>query len=686
MSRLARLLLPRSVAVVGGQPAALAIEQCRRLGFDGDLWAVHPRREEVAGVPCVPTVDDLPGVPDAALVAVNRRATVDVVGRLAAMGAGAAVCYASGFAEAGPDGEALQRELDEVAGTMPVVGPNCYGTVSAVVGAALWPDQQGLRRVERGVALVTQSGNIGLDLSLQTRPMPIAHLLTLGNQSDVGIEECLEALVADPTVTAVGLHVEALHDVERFATACATASALGKPVVALKTGSSARGAEIAASHTSSMVGSDAAYEALFERLAVRRVWSLPELLDVLHVLVGLGGLGGGRLVSLSCSGGEASIVADRCDGLDLELPAFGADRVARIREALGDPDKAALVSVSNPFDYHTFIWDDRERLVATFTATLASEDDIGPDASLLVLDFPGGDLDDRSWWPTLEAFGDAVAATGTPGVVAASMAENLPPTVEAAAVSRGLVPVRGIDEALGGLLASAWWGQRTVRSAPTVVASVAGPRDTLDEATAKDMLADHGVTVPRRALVPVEEAAAAAEEIGFPVAVKATGLAHKTEVGGVALGLADRDAVAAAARRVAEVGDGGRVLVERQVDGAVAELLVTVRLEPPVGWLLTVGAGGALVEVLRDTASLLLPATDDEVAFALRRLTAWPLLAGHRGRPGADVDAVIDAVQALARVATSVDGLVEVEVNPLLVTSDGAVAVDALVTHAGSWG
>jgi len=219
-----------------------------------------------------------------------------------------------------------------------------------------------------------------------------------------------------------------------------------------------------------------------------------------------------------------------------------------------------------------------------------------------------------------------------------------------------------------------------------VVASVAGPRDTLDEATAKDMLADHGVTVPRRALVPVEEAAAAAEEIGFPVAVKATGLAHKTEVGGVALGLADRDAVAAAARRVAEVGDGGRVLVERQVDGAVAELLVTVRLEPPVGWLLTVGAGGALVEVLRDTASLLLPATDDEVAFALRRLTAWPLLAGHRGRPGADVDAVIDAVQALARVATSVDGLVEVEVNPLLVTSDGAVAVDALVTHAGSWG
>jgi len=683
VNRLARLLRPRSVAVVGGAPAALAVEQCRRLGFDGDLWAVHPNRDDLAGVPCVPTVDDLPGVPDAVLVAVNRQATVDVVGRLAAMGAGAAVCYASGFAEAGPEGRALQRALDEAAGPMPVVGPNCYGTVSAVAGAALWPDQQGLRRVERGVGLVTQSGNIGLDLSLQTRPMPVAHLLTLGNQSDVGIEECLEALVADPTVTAVGLHVEALHDVERFATACAVASEAGKPVVALKTGSSARGAEIAASHTSSMVGSDAAYEALFERLAVRRVRAVPELLDVLHVLVGLGGLAGDRLVSLSCSGGEASIVADRCDGLALDLPAFGPERVTRIRTALGDPDKAALVSVSNPFDYHTFIWDDRERLTATFSASLAPGDDIDPDVGLLVLDFPGDGLDDRSWWPTLEAFAEASVETGTPGVVAASMAENLPPRVEAAAVGLGLVPVRGIDEALGGIAAAAWWGRRVARGRPCPAGPVAGPTRLLDEAAAKDLLADLGVPVPGRALVPADGAAVAAEGIGFPVAVKATGLVHKTEAGGVALGLADRDAVDAAARSVAAAGDGDHVLVESQVEGAVAELLVTVRREDPVAWLLTVGAGGTLVELLRDTACLLLPVTDEEVAEALRRLATWPLLAGHRGHPGADVDAVVAAVQAIAGAATAVPGLVEVEVNPLLATPGGATVVDALVTVAG---
>ncbi len=683
MSRLDRLLRPRSVAVVGGRPAALAIEQCRRLGFDGELWAVHPSRDQVAGVSCVPTVDDLPGVPDAVLVAVNRRATVDVVGRLAAMGAGAAVCYASGFAEAGPDGDALQRALDEAAGPMPVVGPNCYGTVSAVVGAALWPDQQGLRRVERGVALVTQSGNIGLDLSLQTRPLPIAHLLTLGNQSDVGVEECLEALVADPTVTAVGLHVEALHDVERFAAACQAASDLGKPVVALKTGSSARGAEIAASHTSSLVGSDAAYEALFERLAVRRVRSIPELLDVLHVLVGLGGLGGDRLVSLSCSGGEASIVADRCDGLALELPAFGPERVTRIRTALGDPDKAALVSVSNPFDYHTFIWDDRERLVATFTASLVPGGDVEPDAGLLVLDFPGDGLDDRSWWPTLEAFGEAVATAGVAGVVAASMAENLPAAVEEAAMGHGLVPVRGIDEALGALEAAAWWGRRVRRSAPLAAAPVAGPLRILDEATAKGLLADHGVPVPVGSVVPVADAARMADAIGFPVVLKAVGVAHKSDVGGVVVGLGSAAAVTAAAPAVAAAGDGLHVLVEAQVDDAVAELLVTVRREDPVGWLLTVGAGGTLVEVLRDTACLLLPATSDEVVGALRSLAVRPLLDGHRGRPGVDLDAVVGAIGDIARAATAVDDLVELEVNPLLAGPGGATVVDVLATLAG---
>ena len=675
MGRLGRLLSPRSLAVVGGRPAELALEQCRRLGFDGDLWPVHPTRALLDGIPCLPTLDDLPGVPDAALVAVNRYATVEVVGRLAAMGAGAAVCYASGFAEAGDDGRALQQDLLAAADGMPVVGPNCYGTVSATVGAALWPDQQGLSRVERGVALVTQSGNIGLNLTLQTRPLSISHLLTLGNQADVGIEECLEDLLGDPAVSAVGLHVEALHDVARFEEACRRASAAGVPIVALKTGSSPRAAEIAASHTSSLVGTDAAYGALFDRLGVRRVRSLAELLDTLLVLDRVGGLPGNRIVSLSCSGGEASIVADRCAGLDLDLPPFADSQVERIRAALGGGEATDLVSVSNPFDYHTFIWGDRDRLTGTFTSALD-----GPvDAALLILDFPGAGLDDATWWPTLEAFAEACASTGTPGVVAASLAENLPVVVEEAATDAGLVAVRGIEAALVVLEAAAQWGARPDHPPLLPPGRPPGPTRHMMGDEARRLLEAAGVPVPRWEVVSVDGAGEAADRLGYPVVVKAAGLAHKTEADAVALDLNDAGAVDEVARRIAGASAAEMVIVERQVGDAVVELLVSVRREDPVGWLLTIGAGGTLVEILEDTCSLLLPVTAEDVRSALQGLSVWPLLAGYRGRPGADVEAVVDAVLGVVQMAVAPDRLVEVECNPLIAGAEGATVVDVLV-------
>jgi len=677
MGRLGRLLSPRSLAVVGGRPAELALEQCRRLGFDGDLWPVHPTRALLDGIPCLPTLDDLPGVPDAALVAVNRYATVEVVGRLAAMGAGAAVCYASGFAEAGDDGRALQQDLLAAADGMPVVGPNCYGTVSATVGAALWPDQQGLSRVERGVALVTQSGNIGLNLTLQTRPLSISHLLTLGNQADVGIEECLEDLLGDPAVSAVGLHVEALHDVARFEEACRRASAAGVPIVALKTGSSPRAAEIAASHTSSLVGTDAAYGALFDRLGVRRVRSLAELLDTLLVLDRVGGLPGNRIVSLSCSGGEASIVADRCAGLDLNLPPFADSQVERIRAALGGGEATDLVSVSNPFDYHTFIWGDRDRLTGTFTSALD-----GPvDAALLILDFPGAGLDDATWWPTLEAFAEACASTGTPGVVAASLAENLPVVVEEAATDAGLVAVRGIEAALVVLEAAAQWGARPDHPPLLPPGRPPGPTRRMMGDEARRLLEAAGVPVPRWEVVSVDGAGEAADRLGYPVVVKAAGLAHKTEADAVALDLNDAGAVDEVARRIAGASAAEMVIVERQVGDAVVELLVSVRREDPVGWLLTIGAGGTLVEILEDTCSLLLPVTAEDVRSALQGLSVWPLLAGYRGRPGADVEAVVDAVLGVVQMAVAPDRLVEVECNPLIAGAEGATVVDVLVEH-----
>lgn len=755
--RLGRLLRPGSIAFVGGEAAGRAADQCLALGFKGDMWMVNPRRAPRPALPTAASAADLPVAVDAAFVGVNRSAAVEVVRDLAAGGAGGAVCHASGFAETGGHGAALQRELVAAAAGMPVVGPNCYGIVSAVAGAALWPDQQGLSRCERGAALVTQSGNIALNLTMQQRGLDVAYVAALGNQADVGVEEALEALAADEAVTAVGICIEALSDPARFAEAVGRARARGVPVAALKSGVTAAGGAIAASHTSSLVGDDDAYDALFRRLGVRRVESIPELLDTLAVVTAVGALEGNRLVSLSCSGGEAALVADRARGRDLVFPAFGADHQDRVAATLNE-----MVSVTNPLDYHTFIWGDRPRLEACFTAVL----DGGFDAAVLVLDFPRAGLDRSRWWPTLSAFGAAAAATGVPGVVAASMAENLPAEARAAAAEAGLAAVGDIDAALSGLEAAAELGRacrREVRPArllpPAPVATGAEPgrqpkpapaatagtaeasqppapaaaattneaaetsqspgpaapagladskQRRLDEPEAKALLTSVGIAAPQGEVVDADSAAGAAARIGFPVVVKAVGLDHKSDVGGVAVNLKDANAVARAAARLAALSlerkvlvesqveggamsgpstsgtRGGKVLVESQVEGGLAELLVSVRSSHPIGWLLTLGAGGELVEVLDDTVCLLLPESPEAVRSALERLRVWPLLAGFRGRPAAAVDAVIAVTDRLTDLVRNRQDIIEIEVNPLVVTADAAVAVDALAVVDGT--
>ena len=711
------------------------------------MWMVNPRRAPRTGLPTVASVADLPVAVDAAFVGVNRSAAVEVVRDLASVGAGGAVCHASGFAETGGRGAVLQRELVAAAAGMPVVGPNCYGTLSAVTGAALWPDQQGLSRCERGAAFVTQSGNIALNLTMQQRGLDVAYVAALGNQADVGVEEVLEALAADEAVTAVGLCIEALSDPARFVEAVGRARARGVPVAALKSGVTLAGGAIAATHTSSLVGDDDAYDALFRRLGVRRVESIPELLDTLAVVTAVGALGGNRLVSLSCSGGEAALVADGARGRDLVFPAFRADHRDRVAATLNE-----MVAVTNPLDYHTFIWGDRGRLETCFTAVLAG----GFDAALLVLDFPRAGLDRSRWWPTLAAFGAASAATGVPGVVAASMAENLPAEARTAAAEAGLAAVGGIDAALSGLEAAVELGRgpgsgdsgrpgrllapggSPVSSAimagtgpggspafstprvsppgsnpnPASGASPAGPAELpalladsadlsvssdpgsagacgepvrLSEPEAKALLASVGIEVPAGEVVDAAGAAGAAARIGYPAVVKAIGLDHKTDASGVAVNLQDAGAVAGAAARLAALSPDGTVLVESMVSDGLVELLVSVRSSHPVGRLLTLGAGGELVEVLDDTACLLLPESPEAVRAALERLRMWPLLAGgFRGRPAAAVDAVIDVVDRLAILVQDRPDLIEIEVNPLVVTADRAVAVDALAVVGGA--
>jgi len=674
MSRdLRPLLEPRSIVFVGGAECDVAIRKTLGLGFTGKIWAVHPKREQLGGVATVKSAADVEGPVDAAFIAVKREPAIEVLRTLRGKGLQGAVIYASGFAETGDAG--LQDELLAAADGIPLMGPNCYGFVNGLSRVALWPDEHGIVPGESGVAIITQSGNMACNLVTTMRGLPVALTCAIGNQADVDMAQLVESCAHDPRITAIGLHIEGLRDVAAFARAAALARELRKPIVVLKTGRSEQGARVTMSHTSSLSGADALYDALFRRYGVARVKSVSALVETLKFLHCGGAIADSRLVSMSCSGGEAALAADMALDRAVSFPPFTAATRERVAATLNE-----YVSVENPLDYHTFIWGQPEKLEATYSAVLAG----GYDVAMLILDTPTHPATNpASWVVAARALVQAARNTGARAAVVATLHEGMPLDLANELAAAGVAPMMGLDDALTAFEAAAFIGRNWAKAeAPPALGAAAvatGEPVVYSEKAAKDLLATFGLPVPEGQVCAAAGAVAVAERLGYPVTLKVSSaaIAHKTEAGGVALNLRSADEVAAAAQRLAKLAP--EVLVERMVTGAVAELILGLTRDPQFGNALVVGAGGILTELLKDTATLLLPATETEIREALAGLKSWPLVTGFRGRHG-DAEAVVRAVQALAAFAAANPGRIqEVDVNPLLVTATGAVAVDALI-------
>ncbi|MGH3483746.1 MAG: acetate--CoA ligase family protein, partial [Nocardioidaceae bacterium] len=561
-----------------------------------------------------------------------------------------------------------------------LLGPNCLGLLNYLDGAALWPEQHGGSRVDRGVAVIAQSGNIAQNLSMQRRTLPIGQLVTIGNSAVTDVPDLIEEMLTDRRITAIGLYLEEIPDVAKLSGAAIEALRRNVPIVALKSGSSELGARVTLSHTSSLAGPDVVVDALFHRLGIARVHDLETFLETLKLLHVHGSLPGLRIVSASCSGGEAAHVADLGHTYGLVLPELSEATRARLHAVLGD-----RVSLRNPLDYHTYIWGDHDALTACFTALLHEQ----VDCHLLTLDFPRADRCDVSEFETtIAAFEAAQKQTSARACVVASLPEGMPESVGRRLMSAGIAPMQGIASCLAAVVAAQRIGdaQAAAEAIPPLlpVSPVNATQvEQLDERRAKELLASYGIAVPRSlaARDPADVPGLAAE-LGFPVVLKALSdkVAHKSDVGGVRLGLNSEVAVRQAATDMAGLSD--RFLVEQMIDGAVLELIVGVRSDAQFGLALTLGAGGALVELIQDTTTILLPATAEDIRAALRHLRVWPALAGFRGRT-IDLDPVVDAIVSVTAVAGDhAERLVELEVNPLLVLPDGAVAVDALIRLA----
>ena len=666
-TELGRLLAPRSIAVIGGGAwCASIIGAAQSIGFQGQIFPVHPEGKTIAGLQALRRVEDWDGPIDAAFVGVNRRATVDTVAALSALGAGGAVCFASGFTEALAEdatGRDLQAQLVDAAGGMPILGPNCYGFVNALDRVAIWPDQHGMTPVDRGVAILTQSSNIAINLTMQQRALPIAMMVTCGNMAQTSQADLAAALLDDPRITAIGLHIEGFSDVRAWEHLARLAVTRNVPLVALKVGRSAQAQRATVSHTASLAGSDAGAAALLRRLGIPRLDDLPSFLETLKLLHCGGPLPSNRIASISCSGGEASLIADMALGRDLDFPPLSEPQKDRLKDALGP-----MVALANPLDYHTYIWRDAAKMTQAWAGMT------GPDIAMTmsIVDYPNTDAAD--WSCATQAAIGVVQQTKARFAVVASLPELMPADTANDLMAGGVVPIGGMAEALAAMDAAASVGAPSPDPVVTVVER--DPRETLTEATAKTALAAFGVPVPASlsARTP-EEATAAAGKLNTPLALKGQGLAHKSEHGAVRLGLMPGE-IAQAARAMATDG----FLVEEMVQGAVAELLIGVTRDPPHGFVLTLAAGGVLTELLQDSVSLLLPVTGADVRQALRGLKCHALLSGFRGKPAADLDAVIRAVLAVqAYVIAQADAVCEVEINPLMCTPDAAIAADALI-------
>ncbi len=693
--RLAPLLDPRSVVIIGASPdfmrtGGIPIEAMLENGFDRDrLLLVNPKYGEIAGIRCWPSVDDLPWAPDVAVLAIRAAETLAVLRRVHARGIPAAVLFASGFAEEGTaDGIARQEELTAFAAEtgMLISGPNCLGHANLKDGSFptflriyVPPPPSGT------TALIAQSGNMVATLMRAARQSRIgfAYLLNTGNEACLEFAEYLEHFAADPETRSVLGYVEELRDGARFLDAAQALRDAGKPMFLVKAGRSVKGAEAVASHTAALAGRGEAYDAAFRQLGIATAADPSRLADLVY-LDCLGRVpGGDQVCVVSISGAACAILADCLSAEGVAIPSLDHTTVAALR-----PLVPSYGMVRNPVDLTGQVTNERASFGRVCDILLAS-----PRVDSLVIYLGGYLLDAMA-----PALVEAASRSPKPIVVLdVGGGSSAGPSLEAAGIAlfheitRGVAAIAGFLRWHRDRATSSW--RRTATVPAPLPAAIAEMRDagrtSLTEVEAKAWLAAAGLpAVSERACVTAEQAVQAAAAFGWPVAVKVLSpdILHKSDVGGVRIGIASEDALRTAFTEITASAQAQRpdaaiegVVVQKMVIGGQA-ILVGVRRDKTFGPMMTVGLGGILTELYADVAHRLLPVQEDDAWAMLRELRSFPVLDGYRGLPRVDCQALVRLMATLSDFVLRHEGdVAEVELNPVLVGPDGAVMVDALL-------
>ena len=677
-SNLNRFLKPSSIAVVGGGIwGNLVISQCKKFGFLGDLWPIHQNKKNIQSYKCYKDISELPYIPDATFIAVNNKKTIEIVSTLNKLKAGGAVCFASGFKETGEKGDKLEKELLEAAEDMPILGPNCLGYINYLDGAFTWAGAQGGKKVNSGVAILSQSGNIAINLTMQKRALPIAYMISLGNQAQLGVSKLILSMLMDERVTAIGIYLEGIDDLEDFILASEKAREKKIPIVILNSGSSAIGTQITTSHTASMTGSDDALKAMFKRLGVASVKSPTELIETLKFLHFNGVPKSNSIVTLSCSGGEASIMSDLGENLELNFRPFNKKQKETIKKTVNP-----IVSITNPFDYHTFDWENHCKLEKTYSKVL----DCNYDLTALVIDIPRKDrCEINEFLGPLEAFKRASKKSKTSCAVVSSLPENFPEDIAESIAEKGLVPLFGLYESLITFETVVKMGLSLEQKPfyPWKVSKFIEKVITLTEYQSKNYLSESGVKLPDRDICEsFDQCNTIAKKIGYPVVLKSVGenISHKTEINAVRLGINNSQELKKHFNELKKISE--TILIEKMLQNKLAEIVIGIKLDPIMGFYMMIGAGGIYTEIFKDTKVISMPAEKKSIAEALNSLNYSEILYGYRGSQKVDIQSLVGCILKLQKfVYKKRDEILELEINPILVfkNGNGVCIADALI-------
>ncbi|WP_417625705.1 acetate--CoA ligase family protein [Pararhodobacter aggregans] len=686
-----RLLNPRSVAILGATPERDSVgggvlSNLELFGFSGDIHLVSRSRDEINGRPCVKSVADLPMGVDVAVLIVPFKAIRDSVVACIAQGVGAIVIFTSGFAEASDDGRRAQEELAQLCADAGValLGPNCMGYTNFVAGVPMTFEPVARHDVGEGsrVAIIAQSGATAANIrfALQARSVAISHVVATGNEALLSAEDFIEHALDDAKIAVIAVYVEQLRDPARFLTLAARARGLGKPIVMLHPGSSERGRKAAESHTGALAGDHALMLAAARAEAVVCVPTLDEMFDTCAILARFPAPAPGGAGIVTNSGAIRGLAFDFGESIGLPIAPLSPEVTAELTEQV-----PPYVHVDNPFDIGTTGFANPAIYGTSATAMLKD-----PGVGIILSVHAGGSpaMQEKKIDYLLPVYETA----GKP-IVFCLIGDDYPlaPAFMEKVRACGIPFFRSPERAMRAMKLVADYAaarvaaeDRDTRAAPALDLPKGG---AVVEYLGKQVLADLGLSVPKGGMArTADEAVAIANRIGYPLVLKAQAakLSHKSDAGGVIVGLKDEAALRAgwgrlhtniAAHAPGLTLDG--VLVEEMVQPGL-ELVIGAKRDPNWGPMVLVGLGGVWIEVLRD--SRLMPA---DVSLARARaeilsLKSARLLGPFRGQPARDVDAVAEVAVRLGALMRANPQILEVDINPLVVHAAGAVALDAL--------